>query len=47
MVKMQLEKVTKEIQENLVPDYERLGWKIVKKPEKKEDKGFNFSNKDE
>lgn len=47
MVKMQLGKVVKEIQENLIPDYERLGWKIVKTTEKKEDKGFSFSNKNE
>lgn len=45
MVKMQLGKVTKEVQENLIPDYERLGWKIVK--EKKEEKNFKFSNNNE
>lgn len=47
MVKMQLGKVTKEIQKNLVSDYERLGWKIVKTPEKKEEKSFKFSSNNE
>lgn len=46
MVKMQLGKVTKEVQENLISDYERLGWKIVKEVEKTDVKTFNFSKED-
>lgn len=46
MVKMQKGKVTKEIQKNLISDYERLGWKIIKDLEKKEIKTFDFSKED-
>ena len=40
MVKVKKDNITKEISENLLPDYERLGWKVVKS-EDKEKKPLN------
>lgn len=35
MVKVKKDNITKEISENLLPDYERLGWKVVNTENKK------------
>lgn len=35
MVKVIKDSIVKEISENLLPDYERLGWRVYVKEEKK------------
>ena len=32
MVKMKKDNIVKEISDNLISDYEKLGWEIVKEP---------------
>ena len=44
MVKVQKNNIIKEVQENVVDDYLRLGWVIVK--DKKESKSFASTNED-